>query len=136
MKDISFGIIVGKRGFFNPKLVQEGRRELLAKLDEMGYSYFTLPEKDTQYGAVETAEDAIKCAELFRDNYKKIDGVIVILPNFSDEIGIVNTLDLAKLDVPVLIQASDDDLEKMDIESRRDSFCGKLSKELSLPALI
>ena len=69
----------------------------------------------------------VKCAKLFRENYEKIDGVIVILPNFSDEIGIVNTLDLAKLDVPVIIQASDDDMDKMDIESRRDSFCGKLS---------
>ena len=127
MKDISFGLIIGTRGFFNPKLAQEGRKELLAKLDGMGYGYFTLSEKDTQYGAVETAEDAIKCAKLFRDNYEKIDGVIVILPNFSDEIGIVNTLDMAKLDVPVIIQASDDDLDKMDIESRRDSFCGKLS---------
>ena len=127
MKDINFGIIVGTRGFFNPKLAQEGRKELLAKLDKMGYGYFTLSEKDTQYGTVETTEDAIKCAKLFRENYEKIDGVIVILPNFSDEIGIVNTLDLAKLDVPVIIQASDDDMDKMDVESRRDSFCGKLS---------
>ncbi len=127
MKDISFGIIVGTRGFFNPKLAEEGRKEILAKLDEMSYGYFTLSEQDTQYGTVETAEDAIKCAKLFRENYEKIDGVIVILPNFSDEIGIVNALDQAKLDVPVIVQASDDELNKMDIESRRDSFCGKLS---------
>jgi len=127
MKDINFGIIVGSRGFFNPKLAQEGRKEVLAKLDGMGYGYIALSEQDTQYGAVETAEDAIKCAKLFRENYEKIDGIIVILPNFSDEIGIVNTIDQAKLDVPVLIQASDDDTDKMDIESRRDSFCGKLS---------
>ncbi len=33
MKDISFGLIVGTRGFFNPKLAQEGRKELLTKLD-------------------------------------------------------------------------------------------------------
>lgn len=127
MNDINFGLIVGKRGFFNSELVKVGRKQLLAKLDEMGYGYFTVSEKDTDHGAVETADDAVKCAKLFRENYDKIDGVIVILPNFSDEIGIVNTLDLAKLDVPVLIQASDDDLDKMDIESRRDSFCGKLS---------
>ncbi len=127
MKDISFGLIVGTRGFFNPKLAQVGRKELLAKLDQMGYSYLVLSEDVTQYGTVETAEDAIKCAKLFRDNYENIDGVIVILPNFGDEIGIVNTLDLAKLDVPVMVQASDDYLDKMDIEFRRDSFCGKLS---------
>lgn len=127
MKDVNFGLIVGKRGFFNSELVRVGRKQLLAKLDKMGFGYFALSEKDTEHGAVETADDAVKCAKLFRDNYEKIDGVIVILPNFSDEIGIVNTLDLARLDVPILIQASDDDLDKMDIESRRDSFCGKLS---------
>ena len=66
MKNINFGIIVGTRGFFNPKLAQEGRKELLAKLDKMGYGYFTLSEKDTQYGAVETAEDASKMCKTFQ----------------------------------------------------------------------
>ena len=53
--------------------------------------------------------------------------MIVALPNFGDEVGVVTTLDLAKLDVPVLVQASDDDLDKMQMANRRDSFCGKLS---------
>jgi len=123
----TFGLIIGTRGFFNPKLAEEGRKVLLEKLDDLGYGYVTLSEQDTQYGAVETVEDAQKCARLFRDNWEKIDGVIVALPNFGDEVGVVNTLEIAKLDVPVLIQASDDDLEKMDVDHRRDSFCGKLS---------
>ena len=76
---------------------------------------------------METVDDAKKCAKLFRDNYEKIDGIIVSLPNFGDEIGIAVALDIAKLDVPVLVQASDDDLNKMDADNRRDSFCGKLS---------
>jgi L-fucose isomerase-like protein len=53
--------------------------------------------------------------------------VIVSLPNFSDELGIVNTLHWAKLGVPVLVQACDDDLDKLDTAHRRDSFCGKIS---------
>ncbi len=127
MKKANFGLIIGIRGFFNPKLAQEGRKGLLEKLDEQGYGYVTLDENDTQFGAVETVEDAKKCAALFRKNYEKIDGVIVSLPNFGDEVGVVTTLDLAKLDVPVLVQASDDDLDKMQLVDRRDSFCGKLS---------
>lgn len=127
MNKTTFGLIIGTRGFFNPKLAQEARKVLLAKLEKLGYDYITLSEDDTQYGAVETIDDAKKCAKLFRDNWEKIDGVIVALPNFGDEVGVVNTLEIAKLDVPVLIQASDDDLDKMDIEHRRDSFCGKLS---------
>jgi L-fucose isomerase-like protein len=128
MGKTTFGVIVGTRGFFNPKLAEQGRKDLLAVLDEMGFDYLVLSEKDTRYGVVETVDDAKKYAKLFRDNYEKIDGVIVALPNFGDEIGVAVTLDLAKLDVPVLVQASDDDLSTItDMDSRRDSFCGKLS---------
>ncbi len=128
MSKTTFGVIVGTRGFFNPKLAEQGRKQLLGVLDEMGFDCVILSKKDTPYGVVETVEDAKKCAKLFRDNYEKIDGVIVALPNFGDEIGVAVTLDLAKLGVPVLVQASDDDLKAItDINARRDSFCGKLS---------
>lgn len=127
MKDVTFGVIVGTRGFFNPVLAREGRKEIVALLDKLGYKYVIVGENDTKYGVVETVEDAKKCAKLFRDNYEKIDGIIVSLPNFGDEIGVVQTLNLAKLDLPVMVQACDDDLNRMDIEHRRDSFCGKLS---------
>lgn len=127
MKKATFGLIVGTRGFFNSELARQGRRELISVLEEMEFDYVVLSENVTKYGVVETIEDAKKCAKLFRDNYEKIDGVIVSLPNFGDEIGVVTTLDLAKLDVPVLIQACDDDLNNMVVDRRRDSFCGKLS---------
>ncbi|MCL6087312.1 MAG: fucose isomerase [Actinobacteria bacterium] len=127
MKDVTFGVIVGTRGFFNPLLASEGRKEIMALLDKMGYKYVIVSENDTKYGVIETTEDAKKCARLFRDNYEKIDGIIVSLPNFGDEIGVVQAIDFAKLNVPVLVHASDDDLDKMDVSHRRDSFCGKLS---------
>lgn len=127
MKDVTFGVIVGTRGFFNPVLASEGRKEIVALLDKLGYKYVIVGENDSKYGVVETVEDAKKCAKLFRDNYEKIDGIIVSLPNFGDEIGVVQTLNLAKLDLPVMVQACDDDLNRMDMEHRRDSFCGKLS---------
>jgi len=127
MKEITFGVVVGTRGFFNPKLAEKGRKDLIVLLDKLGYKYLIISEKDTPYGVVETVEDAKKCAKLFRDNYEKIDGVIVSLPNFGDEIGIATTLNLAKLDVPVLVQACDDDINKMEMVNRRDAFCGKLS---------
>jgi len=127
MKDVTFGVIVGTRGFFNPKLASEGRKELLALLDKMGYKYVVVGENDTKYGVIETVEDAKKCARLFRENFEKIDGIIVSLPNFGDEIGVVETLSLAKLDLPVMVQACDDDTDHMEMENRRDAFCGKIS---------
>jgi L-fucose isomerase-like protein len=60
-------------------------------------------------------------ADLFRRNRDRIDGIIVTLPNFGEERAIAGTLGLADLRVPVLIQAPDD-LKKMTIAFRRDSF--------------
>lgn len=124
---LTFGIIVGTRNIFNFQLAQEGRKQILQVLDNMDYSSIVLPVDATPTGAVETIQDARKCADLFTQNRNMIDGIIVTLPNFSDELGIVNTLKFAELNVPILVQAEDDDNDKVDVKSRRDAFCGKLS---------
>lgn len=124
---ITFGLIVGTRNIFNAKLAQEAREVLLKKMAQWGYDTVILPSEETPTGSIETYQDAKKCAALFSQNRDKINGVIVVLPNFGDELGIVNTLNLAKLNVPVLVQACDDDNDKVDVKSRRDAFCGKLS---------
>ncbi|NJN82523.1 MAG: fucose isomerase [Caldilineaceae bacterium] len=124
----TFGLIVGTRGFFNSELAVQGRRDLLAKLDALGYNYVIPPEDATPNGAIETYNDAKVCAELFKQHRDDIDGVIVMLPNFGDEMGVVYTLDMAKLGVPVLVQACDDeDPMKLTVKDRRDAFCGKFS---------
>jgi L-fucose isomerase-like protein len=126
-KKTTFGILVGNRDVFPDHLAKEGRLEIIETMQELGYDYIVLNENDTQFGAVESYEDAKTCASLFISNREKIDGVLVILPNFGDEKGIANTLKLANLNVPVLIHASSDDLSKMDRSNRRDAFCGKIS---------
>ena len=126
-KKTTFGLIVAARGFFNAALAAAGHKELLAKLDELGYNYVIPPEDATPNGVIETLADARICAELFKKKADEIDGIVVILPNFGDELGVVQTIDLAKLNVPVLVQACDDDLDKLDVANRRDAFCGKLS---------
>jgi len=126
-KTVTFGLIVGTRGFFNAELAVSVRQKLLTVLDEKGYDYVIVPEDATPRGAIETRAHAKLCADLFRRHAEEIDGIIVVLPNFGDELGIVQTIDMAGLDVPVLVQACDDDLDKLDVAHRRDAFCGKLS---------
>lgn len=123
----TFGVVVSTRGFFPASLAEEGRKQLLAKLENLGYRSVILPEDATPYGAVETLDDAKEYAKLFRERMEDIDGVIVSLPNFGDELGVVETLQRAQLNVPVLIQACDDKVAQMDMGHRRDAFCGKLS---------
>lgn len=98
-------------------------------LADEGYDYVILPEDATPTGSssIETREDGLKCAELFRQNRDRIDGIIVSLPNFGFEIGIINAISVADLNVPVLVQACDDENDKVDLDSRRDAFCGKIS---------
>jgi L-fucose isomerase-like protein len=86
-----------------------------------------LTGNDTELGAVVTLEDAKKCAALFNENRDRIDGIIITLPNFGEERGIIDTLKLTDFRVPVLVQASPDERNRMDISRRRDSFCGKIS---------
>jgi L-fucose isomerase-like protein len=123
----TFGIIVGNRDVFPDHLVKEGRNDIVDVMHELEYDYFILDEEDTPLGAVETYSDAKKCAELFKKNSDKISGIIICLCNFGDEKAIANTLRLAELNVPILIQASSDNVEKMGREYRRDAFCGKIS---------
>jgi len=86
-----------------------------------------LGPEESKHGAVETHEEAKRCAALFQANSQRIAGVIVSLPNFGDERAIADTLRLARLNVPVLVQATPDTPVKMSISHRRDSFCGKMS---------
>jgi L-fucose isomerase-like protein len=126
-KKTTFGLIVGSRGFFNAELAVSVRARLLEVLKEKGYEYVITPEDATPSGAIETREHAKLCADLFHQNAAQIDGIIIVLPNFGDELGIVETLQMASLDVPVLVQACDDDLDKLSVAERRDAFCGKFS---------
>jgi L-fucose isomerase-like protein len=127
-KAVTLGLIVGTRDIFNAEHARTARIELLAKMKKLGIDYRILPEDGTSTGgSVQTLEDARKCAELFGRSRDQICGVLVVLPNFSDELGIVNTLSMAKLNVPVLVQACDDDNDKVDLKGRRDAFCGKIS---------
>jgi len=123
----TFGVIVGNRGFFPGRLAKEGRGEITKVMEEQGFNTIILSPEETKYGCVETWEDAQKCAKLFKNHREEIEGVIVSLPNFGDEKAIANALRLADLNVPVLIHAYPDEPEKMRIENRRDSFCGKMS---------
>lgn len=127
VKKMTMGLIVGNRGFFPDHLAKSGREEMLRVLANAGIDVVALSPEESKYGAVETREESRHCAELFKKNRERIDGVIVTLPNFGEERALADTLRLADLRVPVLVQATPDDPKKMTIAFRRDSFCGKMS---------
>src|SRR6202162_1582909 len=126
-RKMTMGLIVGNRGFFPDHLAKSGREEMTQVLQKAGIDVIVLGTEESKHGAVETYEEAKRCAALFKSKADAIDGVIVTLPNFGDERAIADTLRLARLGVPVLVQATPDTPSKMTIAHRRDSFCGKMS---------
>lgn len=126
-KPLKFAVIFGNRSFFPSHLVESGRKEARELFNQLKINTIMLSVTDTPFGGVETQADSKKCAALFKAHKDEIDGVIVILPNFGDEKAIADSIRLAGLSVPILVQACADDLDKMAIGMRRDSFCGKIS---------
>ena len=126
-RTMTFGVIVGNRGFFPSHLASSGRTEMIKALESAGMKAIILTPEESAHGAVETYDEAKRCAELFRRHSNEIDGIIITLPNFGEERGMADALRLSNLDVPVLIQATPDHAGKMSIAYRRDSFCGKMS---------
>jgi L-fucose isomerase-like protein len=86
------GVIVGNRGFFPDHLARSGRQEMISTLTAQGIKPIALGESDSKYGAVETRQEAARCADLFKKHREEIDGVVVTLPNFGDERAIAETL--------------------------------------------
>ena len=124
---MTFGVIVGNRGFFPGHLAKSGRSEMIAAIEKAGYQAVAPGPDETRFGGIETRAEAALCADLFKKHRESIDGVIVTLPNFGEERGVADTLRMAGLNVPVLVQATTDTPGRMTISDRRDSFCGKMS---------
>ena len=123
----TLGIIIGNRDFFPDHLITEARNEILSIFKNKKINPILLGDSDTKLGGVETFLEAQKCANLFKAHQEEIEGILVILPNFGDEKGVADTIRLSGLNVPVLIQATPDDLDKMQPSNRRDAYCGKIS---------
>jgi len=127
MKSVTLGLIIGNRGFFPAHLCETGRKIILKVLEEEGINVVALSPEETKYGSIVSVTDGQKCADLFKAHREEIDGILITLPNFGEERTIANAIRWSGLDVPVLVHAFPDDMNKMLITDRRDSFCGKMS---------
>ncbi|WP_127902412.1 L-fucose/L-arabinose isomerase family protein [Solirhodobacter olei] len=126
-RPLRLAVVVGSRQFFNGTPAIAARQEAIAQLDKLQIEPVILPLEATEFGAVQSRSDAVLYAEFFRARRDEIDGMVILLPNFGDEIAIVETVTRAGLNVPILLQASNDEIGKVDVHSRRDAFCGKIS---------
>ncbi len=80
-----FALFFGNRGFFPGELIASAREEVKAAVKSKGIDTLLLPSELTRYGAVETPGEGKIYADFLKENEGKFDGVIMSLPNFSDE---------------------------------------------------
>src|SRR5687767_10062847 len=123
----TLGVIIGNRDFFPDVLVGEARKDIVKLFEQANIRGVMLGPEDSKLGGVETYAEARKCADLFSKHRDAIDGILVLLPNFGDEKGVAETVKMAALNVPVLVQGYPDDLNALGVARRRDAFCGKIS---------
>lgn len=126
-RKVTLGVVIGSRAFFSPVPCKDARDEVLAQLARLGIDAVTLPYEATANGAVQSIADAQLYADHFKANAHRIDGLVICLPNFGDEIAVAELVNRARLNVPILLQASNDEVSKVSVKDRRDAFCGKIS---------
>jgi L-fucose isomerase-like protein len=126
-KPVTLGLAVGSRLFFNGAPALAARAQLTAQLEKLRVAFKILPVEATENGAVQTRKDVALYGDFFRTHRDEIDGLVILLPNFGDEIAISEMVTRAGLNIPILLQASNDEVDKVDVHSRRDAFCGKIS---------
>jgi len=127
LEQSTLAIIFGNRDFFPSYLVDDARKSMQKVCEEMGIKSIMLTDTQTPYGGVQTYQDAKVAAELLKEHKDEIQGIVVCLPNFGDEKAVADAIRISGVNVPVLIQAESDSLDKMGLATRRDSFCGKIS---------
>jgi len=125
MKKTTFALFFGNRGFFPGELIASARKAMIEACEKNGFGYIVMDENLTRYGAVETLAEGKLYAKFLKEHEGEYDGIILSLPNFGDENGAAAAF--RDVDVPILVQACPDEMDKMDFAHRRDSMCGKLA---------
>jgi L-fucose isomerase-like protein len=125
VKKSNFALYFGTRDVFPDSLIEGAREEIPRLLKKAGHEVLMTDVSLTPFGAVETREHGKNYSKWLQDIKGKYDGIIIVLPNFGDENGAMAAFQ--DVDVPVLILAYPDDLDKMAPGQRRDAFCGKFS---------
>lgn len=125
MKKTTFALYFGNRGFFPGELISAARESIVNACERNGYGYIIMDEALTRYGAVETIEEGRLYAEFLKAHDGEYDGIILSLPNFGDENGA--SVAFRNVNVPILVHAFPDEMDKMDFAHRRDAMCGKMA---------
>ena len=121
----TFALYFGNRGFFPETLIASARDEVSSAVKAAGFDFIMPPAEMTRYGAVETKDEGLVYAKWLSEHRGEYDGLIMSLPNFSDENGAV-----ARIDTVVVSTQHDPDIA---LEELRGEIIEKVIRA-ALPA--
>lgn len=120
-----FALFLAGRSTFPASLLAGAAREVTTAVEQAGYGCLLPPKGLLSGGAVSSRQEGEVYAQWLRSVEGQYDGVLMSLPNFGDENGAAEAM--TGVQVPIFIHAYPDEAGKMDIASRRDAYCGKIS---------
>lgn len=122
---MNFALCLTSREFFPENLIGSAREEITVELEKLHFGIRIPPASVFPKGAAGTREDGERFAAWLGEQGSQIDGILLVLPNFGNELAAAEALRDSRL--PIYVLAYPDELDKMDFARRRDAFCGKLS---------
>ena len=122
---VKIGFVPASRGGFSRDLAEQMRNRCLKVMEELGIDYIVPSPELTGRGLVETKEEGLRAAGLFRDN--DVDGIVIFACNFGDEIAATTAAIAGTIGLPTFI-AGAQEINPLDPAlDRLDAFCGVLS---------
>lgn len=121
----TFALFLGNRGTFPASLIRQSRDEMCNTLQALGHDVLIPPANTTDSGAFETPAEGKRFAAFLDSHRGKYQGVILCLPNFGSEGGVIEAM--RDVQVPILVHAYPDESDKLATATRRDAFCGKFA---------
>ena len=126
MKDkLVIGLVPASRGFFSQALAKKMRDLTIQSMKQAGLSPVAPGADLVKNGLVESHEEAMKTARLFRE--KGVVGVVVGALNFGNEVPAAEAAIEGAAGGPIFLFGCKEEGKLTPTADRRDAFCGLLS---------
>jgi L-fucose isomerase-like protein len=124
-EELKIGFIPASRGFFSQELAMKMRDMTIVSMTRAGLTPVVPGPELVRNGLVESHEEAVKTAKLFRG--QKVAGVVVGAVNFGNEVPAAEAAIKGAHGGPIFLFGCKEEGKLTPAADRRDAFCGLLS---------
>ena len=121
------GLVVGSREFFNGAPALETRKQLIAQLDRLNVGYDILRSMRRRMEPCSHEKTHVSTPHVFANSVTRSTDLSFVCPTSGTKSRLRSLSVKRDSTSPILLQASNDEVDKVDLAGRRDAFCGKFS---------